>query len=280
MRYIALLIFIACLFACSNLNIKEKEQPVARVLDKYLYVSDLKDIVPAGTSREDSVVRARDFIDKWIQKQLLLNRAKLNLSKEKKDFSRQLEEYRTSLMIYRYEEEMIQQKLDTTITREQIAEYYEQYNANFKLQENIVKSLFIQLPVSAPNIEKATRLCQSDKEEDNRELIDYCYQFATRYDFFDDAWIPFSAITKDLPGKIENEQHCIVNNRFFRMQDSTHYYLVRIFAYKLSGNIAPESYVKEKIKTLIRTKRKIHFLKELEKDIYNSALNHKQFEIY
>ena len=105
-------------------------------------------------------------IDKWIRKQLLLEKAELNLTPSQKDVEIQLNDYRSSLLIYKYEQEWIKQNLDTVVAENEIREYYKLYSGNFILDENILKALYVKIPVFSPNIDKVKKWYKSDKNDD------------------------------------------------------------------------------------------------------------------
>ena len=138
MRQILLIAVLLFLASCSDYKRKSDEQPVARVFDRYLYTDAIKDIMPANISSSDSVIIARDFIEKWIKKQLLLNKAELNLTEEEKNVDKQIDNYKTSLLIYKYEQSLIKQKLDTFVSFNEIKEYYNENSSNFLLNDNLV----------------------------------------------------------------------------------------------------------------------------------------------
>ena len=91
MRKLIILVFVLFFTQCSKFNRKQGEEPVARVFDKYLYPRDLQDIIPSNISQSDSVIVARDFIEKWIKQQLLLTKAELNLTDPEKNVDKQIE---------------------------------------------------------------------------------------------------------------------------------------------------------------------------------------------
>ena len=78
---------------------KDAPAPLARVYDKYLYPSDLDPKLLANISHSDSIILIKAYIDKWVENQLLLNLAETNLSDEDKNVERELDNYRTSLLI-------------------------------------------------------------------------------------------------------------------------------------------------------------------------------------
>ena len=272
-----LLVFI--LFGCQRQNNNDKK-PIAKIHNKYLYLSDLNSVVPTGKSEEDSALIAKNYINKWIKKQLLLEKAEKNLSEEKKNITKQIEDYRASLLIYRYQQELIDQKLDTVVTREEIEQYYNENSSNFVLDRNLAKILYIKLSVNSPNLENVRRWYSSNNEEALDKLKDYSYQYADKFDNFDDQWIDFDSFIKNLPLEVSQPQRFFRNNKYIEEQEGNVLHFIRINDYTLRGSKAPMNYVRDKIENIIINKRKHQLLKRLENDIYNEALNHNEFVIY
>lgn len=80
---------------------------------------------------EDSAEVAKNYIDNWIKRQLILQVAEKYLTAEQLDIERRVQDYKESLIIYSYENELIQQKLDTVVSQDEIEAYYQQYEENF-----------------------------------------------------------------------------------------------------------------------------------------------------
>ena len=280
MKQSIILVLIFLLAQCSGVNRKQGQEPIARVFDKYLYPGDIRDILPSNISQADSVIIVRDFIEKWVKQQLLLYKAEMNLTEEEKIVDKQIENYRTSLLIYIYEQNLIEQKLDTLVDMTEIKEYYNENSSNFVLNDNMVKALFMQVPRTSPEIWKPRRWYRSENEEDIKNLENYCYQYATKYDYFNDSWIYFSEIEKILPVKIDNPEQYLKYRKYIEIKDSTYYYFVNIKDYRLIGTVSPLEVVSENIRNIIFNKRKISLIKELESEIYNDALNRNSFTIY
>jgi predicted house-cleaning noncanonical NTP pyrophosphatase (MazG superfamily) len=49
--------------------------------------------------------------------------------------------------------------------------------------------------------------------------------------------------------------------------------------YRISDNISPLEFVRDDIRTIILNKRKVALAKQLEDEIYNTAILEKEFEI-
>jgi hypothetical protein len=275
-----LVLLLLWLSACDSLDNRSREKSLAEVHGKNLYLSDITDIFPENVSLSDSVLILQNFVDKWVKKQLILQKAELNLTEEQKDVSTQLDEYRSSLLIYKYEQSLIAQKLDTAISREEVQAYYDENPPNFGLDKHIVKCLFIKLPSDAPNLYQIRQLYRSEREQDIQQLESYCYQYAVKYDYFNEEWVSFESIVNELPSEIRSPERYLRYNRYIEQQDSLFRYLVSIREYQLEGTIAPLPYVEDKIRTIILNKRKVQFVRDLENNIYMDALNKGDFTIY
>jgi len=273
-------ILILLISGCKHFDTHPAQKSLARVGDKYLYASDVQDIFPNNLSENDSLLILNNFIDKWIKKQLLLQKAELNLTSEQKNVSKQLDEYRSSLLIFKYEQSLIKQKLDTIIHPDEIEQYYTENSSNFLLDNTIVKASFIKIPSDAPNLSRLRQLYRSENEEDIQQLESYCYQYATKYDYFNDQWIPFSRIQLELPQEITNLERFLRYNKYIEQQDSTYRYYIYVRDYRAGSEEAPLEYIENKIKSIILNKRKVQFINEMENDIFNDAMRKGEFTIY
>ena len=269
-------VMAALMFSCVS-KARKGDTVVAKVGDKYLYFSEMSDIFPKGCSKDDSMLLAKLYVDNWIKTRLLLEKAQLNLTKEQLDISEEIETYRTSLLIYKYEEQLLQEKLDTTALNSEIKNYYEAHIASFSIDEHVVKAMYIKLPVDAPTLWNVRRWIMSDREKDVQDLTDYCQRHAVSFYFFDDEWVQWKNI--ELPQK-ETATRQLAYSERIEQQEEDFIYLVRIKDKRAPGETAPLALVKNKVKSIIINKRKLKFISELEQNIYNDALSKKQFEIY
>lgn len=278
-RYSILLLLVVICYSC-NSNKTEDDKPVAKVNDKILYTSAVRDIIKKGTNKEDSLLIAENYTRQWIKKQLIISKAELNLSEKDKDVSKMVEDYRSSLIIHEYQQQLIEQKLDTLISQSEIETYYKDYSANFILNRNILKALYIKVPIPVPNLKKLQKLYKSEKEDDWDELESYCFQNATKFDNFSDRWIYAQELLNKLPNRINNEERFLRNTKFYETSDSTYHYFVKIDGFELKNKLAPITFVREDIKKILLNKRKIQFIKNLEENIYRDAESKNNFKIY
>ena len=277
---ILILLIVILAFSCVKNKDEVKEKPLARVHNKFLYESEIKGLFNPNVTKEDSIIIARNYINDWIKKQLMLQKAELNLDDASKDIEKQIEDYRSSLLIFKYKQELIKQKLDTVITDNEIEEYYNEYSGNFILNHNIVKALYLKISKEAPEIEKVKWWYKSSDPENISRLEDYCYQYATKFDNFDEKWIPFNNLLVEVPINIEDQERFLKYNKYIETEDDLFYYLVKINEYSLKSTVQPLEYAHSKIKSILLNKRKFTFVEELENTVYNEALNHNEFIIY
>jgi len=197
-----------------------------------------------------------------------------------KDVSQELEEYRNSLIVYRYKNELMKQKMDTTVKETDVQDYFSKNKESFILNQNIVKAIYIKIPLAVSSPENIKELCASNDPEKQARLNEYCMTYAKAYDRFNDQWIAADLVLANTPVETTNQQSILQKNRFIESSDMNYYYIVFIRDYRLSGQVSPVEYVYNDIRNLILSKQKIQFLKQIEKDIYKEGLDSKKVKLF
>ena len=114
-----LIFLLVC--SCSYFKPEQKSQSIARVGKNYLYKSDIATLVPAGTSKEDSLLLVRDFINRWASQKLLIEAAERNLSDaKKKEYNSLIKQYKIDLYTRAYIEEVVKRTVDTVVSQEEL----------------------------------------------------------------------------------------------------------------------------------------------------------------
>lgn len=280
-RLLLFLPVIILLGGCEYLpSARSKENVLARVHDQYLYFSDIKDLLGKDLSAQDSITMVSNLVNNWVRKQLLINQAEKSLSQSQKDFSKQLEDYRNSLIIYEYESDIIGQKIDTVVSVREIQEYYNQNMSNFELKENIVKVDYVQILDNKKQMPRLKRLWQTGDLRSKTELERYCIQNGLNYSLFDDSWVYFSDLLKNIPIGTYNQENFLRYNRSVEAKDSLYVYLVEIKDFKIKESIAPLTMNENNIRQIIINRRKLELIQNLQNEIYENALTKNYFEIY
>jgi hypothetical protein len=272
---------IILLTGCRNKTTTAGRIIVADVENVRLYYDEIPQLIQHGINEADSVAIVQNYVNKWAKRRLLLKKAEENLTPELKSvIEQQIEETRTNLVIYQYQQQMILEKMDTILSETELENYYKTYEKSFILNSDIVKALFIKLPVETPDLNKIRMLARSSNQNDLQQLETYCYQFAEKFDDFNEGWVPMDKLSVELQQDIENKETFLKNNRFFETSDSLSVYLISIRDYRLRSDTAPFEYVKNDIKRIIWNTRRIEFIQSLENGIYNEALKKNSFRIY
>lgn len=277
-KSIIALLLIAGLSNCTLGPVKD-EVPVARAYNNYLYHSDLKKIIPVTASPKDSAAIADKYIKQWLHENVLIGQAELNLSDDQLDFEKKLTQYKNSLVVYTYEQALIDEKLDTVVALLSTINYYESHKENFILLEPAFRLRYIKLLSNSPEIEQVIKWIHSDDEEEIEDLREYCDNNATKYFFNDSIWVTPEDIFEELP----NNGNIIIQEPKIGLQnlsDENFTYLIYIREFLVSGDQAPVDLVKEDIRSLILNKRKMALLKKMRKDIYSDAVRKKNVELF
>jgi len=282
MNRISIIIAIALVAAsCGNSRSDPKRVPVARAGDAYLYLDDLPKLIQPGTSQADSAVLIHNYINSWAKKEFIFRKAEENLSQElTNEIDSQIEETRANLVIYQYQRQMMLERMDTVINEAEMESYYNDNQASFVLGSNIIKALFIKLPVETPNLARIRSLARSSEQTDLQELESICYQFAEKFDDFNEQWVPFDRLWVELPEEIQNEESFLRRTTFHEATDSLNMYFITIRDYRLRSTPATFEYVREDIKRIIWNNRRLEFIQNLENSIYNDALKENGFTIF
>lgn len=274
-------LLLILLFGCKDSENQGKRVPVARIGDNILYFDQIKEILPSAISHSDSAVIVKSYIDKWAKREFMLRKAEANLSSElKNEINREAEENRKNMLIYNYQRQMMIEKMDTIIYENELENYYNTNEKTFMLASNIVKALFIKLPVETPNKDKIKQLARLNNNDDLKELEKLCFQFAEKFDDFNEEWITLDRLSLEMKYKFDNQEAFLKGNRFFEASDSISVFLVNIRDYRLRSSLAPFEYVRDDIKRAILNRRRLEFLQSLENGIYNEALQKNSLKIY
>ena len=267
--------FLTFTVSCFN---SDNKQIIASVNEKDLLLSEVLKEMPKAT--EDSTFFIERYMNLWIRKQLMIYHSEINLSSDLVNYETQIAEYRSSLLIYAYQQELINQNFDTSITSNEISDYYNQYREEFKLVKNIFIGRYIVVDKSAPKSKNLKKWYKSNKPDDIESLTDYCHQFAKEYYLSDSSWQYFSSINNKLPKFITEEEYFLENTKGVWFEDQQYRHYIYIKNYQIKGSISPLSLEREKIRNVLLNKNKIQYLKQLEDELYQNALALKKIKIY
>lgn len=273
------LICLLLLQGCDLFSKKSKEIIVAECYGKYLYESDLNSVAQ-GVDATDSIARVNAYIDSWVRQQLLLHQAEANLSPEELDFTKQIEEYRNSLVVYAYETQLISQKLDTVISEVEIETYYEQNKESFVVRNTLVRVAYVVLDEKCKQ-KNDFRMLMSDHDTLMLQKLD---ALATDYaltSYLDvDQWMRLDRLTEIIPLEIYNVESFLKKSKFVSFDKDGMLYLARIEDYLLEESISPIEMERDNIKALILMRRKKDLIDRMQTSLYEDAQREHAIEVY
>ena len=251
-RLLALVLVLATIVSCQRAG----DDVVARAYGNTLLQADIEGMVPEGTSPEDSAAIVTNYINQWLQQQVVLEKARKNV---RKNFDKELQNYKNSLMAYEYEQLVVAQLLDTNVGDEELRAYYESNKELFVLRFPIERSISVRMPKehsSLPQLRRIMAKAQlSDADMDAVQRA--AATFAVDYDFDSERWKPLHQQTDD-------EQYATVSH---------------IYETRQAGEAAPFEFERESIRTVILNRRKIDIIKNMQRDLIKEAAAKGEIEI-
>jgi hypothetical protein len=283
MQKVLCFIGLLVLFSCGNREEKTNEfgeNPIARVYEKKLYLRDFAANMPKQLNNKDSLLFINSYRQQWILNELLLHQAESNLSADEKNVEKEIEEYRKNLLVYRYETELVKQKLDTSVSESDIEQYYTGHQQNFMLKDNIVKVSYVKVNVKAPAIDKVKKWYASADIKDRDNLKKYCIQYADNFFIDDNTWLLLDDVMKEIPLRDYNPELFLKTTRHIEMSDTLFSYFLFIKEFKIKNMPSPLSFEKDNIRQVIINKRKLKLIEEMKQSVYGQAKEKTNFEVY
>ena len=274
----SLFIFTALLLtSCSNISDNNSNDLIARAGENFLYQNQL----PSFSSEQDSILRYLNYIETWAKEKILYDLSLTNLSQSKKnDLDLLVEKYKVDLYINSYKDLIVNSRIDSIVTDEEIESFYNINIDNFKLNENLLKYRYLKVPSDNINISRIRRYIQRLNESDREFLDSLNFQFAD-LKINDTTWFTEREVISSIEFiNQKNKSNYIRINRFFELEDDKYinYFIVKDLL--KSGNIPPLSYLYDRIKSNIINQRKLSLIQNINKEILNDALKSSKYEVF
>jgi len=278
---VLILFLLLSAYSCNFFTKPDERNPIARVNNNYLYQEDIDGLVSQDTSKEDSTLLIQNFIKGWATQQLFVDGAKLNLSEDKQQtFNRLVGQYKNDLYSKAYIEALVKRSIDTVVSIDEADAYYNNNKDVFKLNEELLKFRYIHVNENIIDFDAIKKKLKRYNAQDKKTLDSISIQFKS-YSLNDSIWIRLSHVIKKISAvNSENKDQLLKKSNFIQLKDSLGVYLMQINDVLVRNDTAPLEYVKPTIDQIVINKRKLEFIRELEKDITKDAIKNKQFEIY
>jgi len=244
-----LLTFLFLLFlAITSCERSVEDNVLAQVNDELLYFDDVIRDMPISIL--DTSAFVEKYISKWIRNKVLLDQALINLDDNSEDIKHKIALYKNSLLIYEYQQRLINQNFDTSVILNDILSYYNENIREFKLNQDIFKGRFIIIDKNAPNIEQLLKIFKSNDNDDIDDLVSYCMLYASEYYVNDSSWNYFNSIKYKIPDNINANNIFLSKRKYDIIEDDKYLYLLFLKDFKIKGSTSPFSLERDKIKSL------------------------------
>ena len=273
--FLIFLILISCKIDYKNEE-EIKSNPIAKVENKFLYKEDL---IQFENNSDSIKIRAKQIND-WIKKEIILLHAYNNIN-NRNFIDKKLKKYEDDLILYQYENELLLNNINYSISDSAISKYYTENIKDFLLGSKIVRCLYTKIPLDAPDIIKFKTLIKRYPESDINDIKSYSFQFAEQYFLDDSIWLDFEELIVNTPFiELDKESSYLLKNKFLENKDDQFHYFIKIIDFKKPGDISPISFEYDIIKAILLNDRKKELLNKLQDSIYLKFIDQVEYEIY
>lgn len=281
LKYIAILSF-SVLISCQYFpqETKPVDPIIASVYQKHLKLSDMAGLFPANSSKGDSADIIAKYCTRWTQEQVFLNEAEKHLPVDL-SIEELLKRYRESLISLNFQQQLIQENLDSLVSDEELREYYEKNKDQYQLETAIIRCYLVKIPqTTRDRDEKNIRSWWSDPTEPNlKKLARYVEKYNGIYHLEDSIWHNVSDIETIFP-KNKISARNWASGEELSFHDDKFLYLFKVFEMVSKQEAAPMSYVSPKARIVILNKRKNKLIEDFKTKLYENEMRKNNVKIY
>lgn len=283
-RFFVFILAAAALCSCKAItsitSLIHDDEVVARVGEDKLYLSELLRYIPDYASPEDSAALAGQFINSWAEDRIFMQVASQTLSPAEMDVSAELEDYRKSLIKYRYEQHYVNERLDTLITPEQVEAYFNGHKDEFVLERPILKVRFVDIMKNSSSKDVILKMMSSSQYSDIERADTLAHSTAIRYFDRSETWTDAAVLAREFGTDWVSMMDALKGD-FIRMEPEGRGDLMAAYVCDMvKSGTAPIEFCEASIREIILSSRKHELLVNLERDLLKEALDSKQFVTY
>lgn len=261
-------------------KLDSKDPVVARIYDKKLRLSDIHGISSAGEelNMNDSLTFLRAFIDNWMRNQVMLHDAEQFQSSDRERIEHLVADYRSSLLRAEYEESLVSRRLDTSVTQQELQNFYDNNKDRYILQQNIIRYQFMHIPSNKEGVNDVEKWWFSSNKEYQELLELWCAAHAYNYQLQTDKWFTPDVLINAIPDGTMRESSMVEGRELsFRAGDDV--YFIRILEKKLKSELAPLAYIQDEARKYILLQRRNKTIEIYQDSMYQHALQTNKAEI-
>ncbi|MCW3125865.1 MAG: hypothetical protein JWO03_1523 [Bacteroidetes bacterium] len=278
---------IAAIGLCATVSCKffgrksptQGEIVLARANNDYLYLSDMAGLTK-NMSAKDSIAFIANYSESWVRRRLLLKKAEENVPYDELGIDKKVEDYRQSLLLYEYEKELINQKLDKAVNDDEIQEFYDKNKEKFTLESDIYDLQYVEIHIDAPDLDKMRPVILNPKTDDDiNKREGYCKVYAQTYSFADSNWMAASAVLKKFPISSADLKTLSTGGRFMEYKNNKNAYFLYVKTVRHQGEPSPLEFIRNQIKEVVFNKKKVVLIQKIYDGIYADGVKSGKCEV-
>ena len=268
------------IFLCGcNFISNDDSQNIARYDDSLLTNKEYINLM-GNYDKDDSLSKANNIINNWAIDKILIERAQLNLNDSKlQSIELLVKDYEASLLSEAYLEALINSSINPDIDSTEIKEFYDKNKSLFRLNEDIFRLAFIELPLDFSDTYQVRVKLKRYRDADRQFLDSISYRYNS-FSFESENWISKKQLIQKFPFITNYSYKSLKNYNFFQYKDSLSLYLIKIIKSTKNGDISPIEYVLPTLEYMSINKRKKELMLSIKSEILKDALLNNKFEIY
>lgn len=276
--FISGLLFIL-LSGCNATSSEDQKNIVAEVKGHRLTRTELENVIGKNLSKNDSTRLADLYIRNWVKEVLIYEKAKANIDRLD-EINQEAEEYKRKLIIFEYEKQLVNERLATELSEQELEEFYTKHRKEFTLEQPIVKGLFLKIPADAPQLGDVKKWMRRVDDKTLEKIEKYSLQNALVYEYFFDRWVSLGDLMKNIPYEMANGNRFLKENNFLEVTHDKFWYYLYIDSYQPAGQEQPYEYARERVREVLLNHKKRGFIQSVEEELYQKALRDEKIKYY
>lgn len=272
-------LLLATFSGCDSASSVDKKNVVAEVKGYMLSRHELENAIGKRLSKADSARLADLYVRNWVKDVLIYEKAKENIDRLD-EIDREAEEYKRRLIIFEYEKQLVNERLATELSEQELEAFYTQHRKDFMLDQPIVKGLFLKIPADAPQLADVKKWMKRVDDGTLEKIEKYSLQNALVYEYFFDRWVLLGELMKNIPYEMANGNRFLRENKSLEVTQDNFWYYLYVQSYLPAGKEQPYEYAREKIREVLLNQKKKGFIRSVEEELYHKALREEKIKYY
>ena len=271
---------LAFAFGCGGSDLDSRAGLVASYKDKQLSQENIRDFLPQGLAPKDSARIADAYVKQWLKEQAIMDEALSNYEDLAKEVEAKVEDYRAKLIMHSYQNRLIEESLEKTVSQKEILAFYEANKSNFNSKEALYNYFYVVTKSQDRN--DAYNWIKSNNSADIQLLRDWAKENALEYKL-DSSFVGepvISNVSKGYYGNLQKSDPEKLIRWTGVIKGENRYYLFKMLKVVNVGEPLTLDQCKDKIRDIILNERKISMIEKNEERILKNAMSNNNIREY